>query len=472
MAKTKIVPTTAPNTQTSNTTPSKTLIFDNGAHTIKAGFSTPGNASQPSHCSLIANCIARSQRDRITYIGADLDQCGDFGELQIRRPVEKGYIVNWEGEKAIWERTIFDKRSELLCNPRDVNLILTEAASAPTALQRNADEIVFEEFEFASLWRTVAPGLNAFAAGALGERGAHAGAAVETLLVVDAGHSHTTITPLFHGQPLQQACRRLDLGGKLLTNHLKDQLSRTMDMHREEWICQEIKEDVCYVSADSGDFARSLERVWRGGQKDPREVDASIVVDYVLPDYEQLKRGFARPHDPSKGAKMRRLGIGGASEMVLPVGNERFTVPEVVFTPSDIGMQQEGIAGTIMQSLAALPEGLWQSFLANILVVGGTSKLPGFVERLEADLRSKIDDSYLVRVARAEDPLKNVWLGGAQIAQNEDLLKSLVVTKAEYFEHGDLWTRRRFAGKIARRNTFSLELPRSAQHLYSPGETS
>ncbi|KAK4619312.1 Actin-like protein [Fulvia fulva] len=440
MAKSK---TTATTTPSSNSLGSRTLIFDNGAHTIKAGFSTPGTAPSVEDCHLIPNCISRSQRDKLTYVGADLDTCGDFGELQIRRPVEKGYIVNWEGEKAVWERTIFDKRSPLQCSPHENNLILTEASSAPGALQRNADEIVFEEFEFAGLWRGVGAGLNAYSHGEDGK-------AAESMMVVDAGHSHTMITPLFHGRPIHPACRRLEVGGKLLTNHLKDQLSRTMDMHREEWICQEIKEDVCYVSSDSSDFARSLERVWKGGQKDPREVDASIVVDYVLPDYEQLKRGFARPHDPSKGAKMRRLGIGGASEMVLPVGNERFTVPEVIFTPSDIGMQQEGIAGAIMQSLNALPQGLWQSFLANILVVGGTSKLPGFVERLEADIRSKIDDSYLVRVTRADDPLKNAWLGGARIAQNEDLLRSMMVTKGEYFEHGDLWTRRKFAGKVAR----------------------
>lgn len=433
----------------------KTLVFDNGAHTIKAGFSLPSQTPNPENdCHAIANCIARSQRDRITYVAADLDTCGDFGELQIRRPVERGFIVNWEGEKAIWERTLMDKRSPLQCDPRETNLILTEAMSAPGALQRNADEMVFEEFEFGSLWRTVGCGLNAwapspFAEGNDGEAQAEAEEAkpLECLMVVDAGHSHTTITPLYHGRPLHPACRRLEVGGKTLTNYLKDILNRQYDMHREEWICQEIKEDVCYVAGDSSEFNSNLESVWKGGQKDPRQIDASIVVDYVLPDYEQLKRGFARPHDPSKGAKLRRLGIGGQSEMVLPVGNERFTVPELLFTPSDIGMQQEGIAGTLMQSLNALPQGLWQPFLANIVVVGGTSKLPGFVKRLESDLRSKIDDAYLVRVANAEDPLKNAWLGGARLAQNREQLKSLVVTRAEYLEHGDLWTRRKFAGK-------------------------
>ena len=113
-------------------------------------------------------------------------------------------------------------------------------------------------------------------------------------------------------------------------------------------------------------------------------------------------------------------------------------------------MQQDGIAGTILQSLDALPKGLWQAFLANIVVVGGTSKIPGFVGRLEDDLRKIIDDSYLVRAACADDPLKNAWLGGVRMAQNDALLRSLAVTRQEYLEHGDLWTRRRFAGRIGR----------------------
>lgn len=430
----------------------RTLIFDNGAHTIKAGFCTSQTEPTLEDCHLVANCIARSHRDKLTYIGAELDDCGDFGELQIRRPVERGYVVNWESEKAIWERTIFNHQSALECEPRSTNLILTEAPNAPSALQRIADEMVFEEFEFASLYRTTAPSLNAYAPSPFSSTTAQPqpGRPLECSLVIDAGHSHTTVTPLYHGRTLHPACRRLEVGGKTLTNHLRNQLSRTTDMSREEWISQEIKEDVCYVAKDSAEFGSILERVWKGGQKDPRAIDASVVVDYVLPDYEQLKRGFARPHDPSKSARLRRLGIGGVSEMVLPIGNERFAVPELLFTPSDIGMQQEGIAGTVLQSLQALPRGLWQVFLANVVIVGGTSKLPGFPERLEGDLRSLVDDTYLVRVARVEDPLKNAWLGAARMAQNEDLLKSLVVTKAEYFEHGDLWTRRRFAGKVGR----------------------
>lgn len=93
----------------------QTLILDNGAHTIKAGFSSTSSEPNPeTDCHVIANCIARSQRDKRTYVGSELlDECWDFGELAFRRPVERGYVVNWEGEKAIWERSLLDKRSKL-----------------------------------------------------------------------------------------------------------------------------------------------------------------------------------------------------------------------------------------------------------------------------------------------------------------------------------------------------------------------
>jgi actin-related protein 6 len=437
----------------------KTLILDNGAHTIKAGYShfnaTSSEEAEPvtlAACHTIPNTIARSQRDKRTYIGSELDSCVDFGELAFKRPVEKGFIVNWESQKAIWENEFFDstKGDAVFCAaPEETNLILTEAMSAPIALQKHCDEMVFEEFGFGNYWRAVAPVLSAFAVSPFaGNALRGAGTAMECALVVDVGYSHSTVTPLFQGKVLQGACRRLEIGGKTLNNQLKDLVStRQFELRKEDWMVNQIKEDVCFVSRD---FERDLERVWKGGSKDPRQIDHSIVVDYVLPDYEDIKRGFARPHDPGFNARKRQLGIGGPREDIVVLANERFTVPELLFTPSDIGMQSEGLVGTILQSLDVLPKGLWQAFLTNIVVVGGTSKLPGFVERLEADLRTKLPEDFALRVGQPEDPVKHAWSGGARLAQNEEAMKQLVVSRAEYMEHGDVWVRRKFAGKLGR----------------------
>jgi actin-related protein 6 len=83
---------------------SRTLVLDNGAYTLKAGLIPTGSEDASyDDCAVIPNCIARSTRDKRTYVASELEHCKDFGELAFRRPVERGFIVNWEAEKAIWE---------------------------------------------------------------------------------------------------------------------------------------------------------------------------------------------------------------------------------------------------------------------------------------------------------------------------------------------------------------------------------
>ena len=78
---------------------------------MKAGFSTaiPDPAID---CQVIPNCIAKG-RDKRIWIGAQLANCKDFGEMAFRRPVEKGYLVNWESEKEIWHQSFLDEKATL-----------------------------------------------------------------------------------------------------------------------------------------------------------------------------------------------------------------------------------------------------------------------------------------------------------------------------------------------------------------------
>lgn len=269
--------------------------------------------------------------------------------------------------------------------------------------------------------------------------------------MVDSGHSHTTITPLLAGQPLQSACRRLDIGGKLLTNHLKDLVSsRQFELQREFFLVEQMKEDVCFVCEESQFYDDNLRRCWKGGYNDPKPIDTSIVCEYVLPDYENVKRGYMRPHDPAMSRK-KRLGLDGIQkEDFVVIGNERFAVPELIFHPTDVGMTSPGIADLILDSLNTLPKGLWQAFLANILVVGGTSRLPGFTTRLHSDLQKRLDERFSLRIELANDPLKHIWEGGANLARSKEMLDKHCVSKADYLEHGDIWLRRVFAGKSGR----------------------
>ncbi|KAI4096649.1 MAG: hypothetical protein LQ344_000789 [Seirophora lacunosa] len=389
--------------------PSRTLVVDNGAYSIKAGFASPTPDS--TNCHLVPNCLAR-ERDRRVWVGAEIDTCRDFGEMAFRRPVEKGYLVNWEAEKAIWDSTFLDTKSKLHCDPDETNLLLTEAPNTMAALQANCDQVVFEEYGFATYSRHIGflpsstcgecwrlrffpgPSLNAyndiqhlFGAPARGVQSSATPA--DCVLVIDSGFSHTTVTPVYKGRPIHQAIRRLDIGGRLLTNYLKEILSiRHYNLINEEHLVNEAKEKTCFVS---NDFKNDLERTWQNGSrtsnKRKTEDEAKeIVIDYVLPDYNTGIRGYMRPHDPSLAAKVKKMGAmanpGGVVEDFMTLGNERFAVPELLFNPTDVGMREAGLPETVMQSLSGLPSGLRPAMLANIVVVGGNCRMDGFMERL------------------------------------------------------------------------------------------
>lgn len=87
------------------------------------------------------------------------------------------------------------------------------------------------------------------------------------------------------------------------------------------------------------------------------------------------------------------------SYQVLYMNNERFTVPEILFRPDDIGkssiafwhfkpsylalgLEQAGLAATIAHSISLLPEDLQGMFWSNIGLIGGSTKFPNFRIRL------------------------------------------------------------------------------------------
>ncbi|KIW11234.1 hypothetical protein PV08_10534 [Exophiala spinifera] len=467
--------------------PSTAFVLDNGGYTIKAGFAPTDAAAADdgaalARCHTIPNAIVRS-RERKTYVGSESAQITQWSEALFRRPVENGQVVSWEAEKEIWDRSFFDEKTAgkdvLVKSPEDTTLIFTEPPNSMPALRKNADEIIMEEWGFGGYSRMIGPSLNAYNdlhplfedVPSASHDPSFAQLPMECLMVIDAGYSHTIITPLYKGRPLHRAVRRLDFGGKHLTNLLKEMISvRHFDLHQDTKIVNDIKEEVCYVSKS---FREDLEKTWKGnkGRSKPASAkavlrdagggvgsmelderqDDEIRVDYVLPDGIHLLKGFSRPHDPTPAAKKRKqAALAGAtsvdSEITMTLGNERFTVPEMLMSPSDIGSKQPGIPDIVMQSLSVLPPLVQATMLSNVLVVGGCAKIPGFVERIEAELRAQIKTDWEVRVRKMNDPVTSTWLGGARMASHfPSVVREYGITKEEYWEHGSAWATRRFA---------------------------
>ncbi|KAJ5096216.1 hypothetical protein NUU61_005572 [Penicillium alfredii] len=468
-AKTRAPPKAATEPKVTRQIPQKTFVLDNGAYAIKAGYAPELPSSDEaalSACSSVPNALVKTRDNRVV-IGAQITtNVSDWNEAMFRRPVEKGYLVNWEAEKEIWEQSFFDEKTARnkntrVASPEETTLVLTEAPNTLPTLQRNTDEMVMEEWGFGGsilICHSIeGPTLNAWNeihtlfGDSITPNPDSVIAPADCLLVVDSGYSHTTVTPVYKGQALQRGIRRLDIGGKHLTNYLKEIVSmRQYNMVDETYIMNEVKESACFVS---NDFAGDMERTWQAGRKRQAGSEEGVVVDFVLPDPNAGKKGFMRPHDPLLHAKKKKGALSGLSaevlsEDVLVLGNERFTVPELLFTPKDIGMKQAGVPEIIIQSLSALPPGLHAAFLANVLVVGGNALIPGFMERLETELRQIASAECVVRVRRAHDPIRSAWLGASRLANNREELSKVAITRQEYQEHGSTWAGRRFAGTV------------------------
>ena len=70
-----------------------------------------------------------------------------------------------------------------------------------------------------------------------------------TGVVVDVGFSFTHVVPFFDGQPLLSAAKRINVGGKALTNYLKELVSyRSLNMMDETYLMEYIKDQLCFVS--------------------------------------------------------------------------------------------------------------------------------------------------------------------------------------------------------------------------------
>ena len=78
---------------------------------MKAGFAASTPHLRVEDCQIIPNCLAKDRGKHI-WVGSQLEKCNDFGEIAFRRPVEKGFLVNWEAEKAIWDNTFFEKNAQ------------------------------------------------------------------------------------------------------------------------------------------------------------------------------------------------------------------------------------------------------------------------------------------------------------------------------------------------------------------------
>lgn len=332
------------------------------------------------------NCTAKVKGEKRVLVGQDLSEARDVSSLAVRRPIDRGYIVAWDMQKEIWARSLRKLFPKI--NPESSGIVLTEPYMNLPALREAALTILFKELGFASVVM-LPPAVLALRY--------HLSIDTNTLpnnqqqphrvpnihkdagagLVVDAGFSFTHAVPIFDWHVIHSGVKRIDLGGKALTNYMKELVSyRSINMMDEAYLLEHIKDRLCFVSLDiHKDLASSKQR------------DSPHKREWLLPDGVTSTWGTLR--DPGNAPR-------GAKDPILVVNNERFMVPEALFHPSDIGMDEAGLAEAISSAVQATHSHLHALLYSNVVIMGGTAQCPGFKERLERELRPCVPDDYEV----------------------------------------------------------------------------
>lgn len=225
---------------------------------------------------------------------------------------------------------------------------------------------------------------------------------------------------------------------------------RSINVMDQTFLMDDAKEKLCFVSLD---LHRDLNLARE------RRTGNVIKSTYVLPDGVTHTKGYLK--DPQSANNFLTLGLSdeGPNSVMdkvdgekkkadmnkneIDLTNERFLVPETLFHPADLGMNQAGLAECIVRAVSSCHSYLQPVLYQSIILTGGSTLFPQLKERLERELRPLVPDHFDVKITTQEDPILGVWRGGSLLASSPDF-ESMCVTKAEYEELGSARCRRRF----------------------------
>eukprot|EP01119_Soliformovum_irregulare_P016742 TRINITY_DN4888_c1_g1_i1.p1 TRINITY_DN4888_c1_g1~~TRINITY_DN4888_c1_g1_i1.p1 ORF type:complete len:360 (-),score=49.91 TRINITY_DN4888_c1_g1_i1:20-1099(-) len=134
-------------------------------------------------------------------------------------------------------------------------------------------------------------------------------------------------------------------------------------------------------------------------------------------------------------------GFETEKEMTLPDGHkitlvsEAHRCPEILFSPPEPGLM--GFHQMIARSIAESPIDIRSDFCANIILVGGTTLMPRFADRIKTELQSCIRNlpANRPKIVAPDERKYCVWIGGS-ILISLSTANRLWLRKSDYAEQG------------------------------------
>ncbi|KAI3661350.1 hypothetical protein MP638_007145 [Amoeboaphelidium occidentale] len=358
------------------------VVIDNGSGLVKAGFagteepicSFPSLVGRPKHTRIMAGALEGDH-----FIGKRVSE--HRGLLKLNYPISHGIITNWDEMERIWQH-IYSEELKTLSEEHPV--LLTEAPYNPRKHRDMLAQIFFETFNVPALFVSIQAVLSLYSSGRT------------TGVVLDCGDGVCHVVPVYEGFSVMQAVERIDLGGRDITERLRQLLRRSghgFYTSSEFEVVRSIKEQLAYCSLNP--------------LKEERDF-LGYTEDFVLPDGQVIK-----------------------------LGNERFQAPEILFKPELVGKEFVGIHELLSNSISKVDMDLRRNLYSNIVLSGGTTLTKGFGDRLLSEVKKTAQRDVKIKIYAPPERKYSTWIGGSILA-SLSTFKKMWVSAEEYQEDPDL----------------------------------
>ncbi|NP_001085939.1 actin-related protein 10 homolog S homeolog [Xenopus laevis] len=303
----------------------------------------------------------------------------------------------------------------LLVNPRDRRVVLIESVLSPTHFRETITRVLFKYFEVPSVLFAPSHLMSLLTLG------------INSAMVLDCGYAESLVLPIYEGIPILNCWGSLPLGGKAIHKELESQLLEECTANTgtakdqslpsvmssiSEEIVEDIKVRICFVS----DLQRGLKL-----QAAKFNLDGTAERPMPPPDVDY----------PLDGQKILHVK-----------GSIRDSVAELLFEQDN---EEKSVASLILDALVQCPIDTRKQLAENLVIIGGTAMLPGFLHRLMAEIhylveKPKYKEALATKIFKVHTPPAKpncvAWLGGAIFGALQDILGSRSVSKEYYNQTG------------------------------------